>query len=493
MKNIYFATAIFIILFTLQSCDERLAEINRNPNAVTELDPEYLFSNAILQTFGSAYVRAQFPFGLQYAHYIVGQNVARFVDIYQDNYKHKEYKEVFNDFYYGPIRTLREVIRLTEVGGDYENEVRYSMIKVIEVYNFVRLSDAFGAIPYIQGGLGQEDILRPEFDQVEDIYKHGISVLEDAIMIIESADSENGFPGADPLYENDLEQWVRFANSLRLRLAMRMRFADKDNAEAKIVECLGKPLIEDITSNAKHQYNAGDITEFHNPINNPVISYFNSRASEMMVETLRSLNDPRLELFVNTNELGEYVGVKNGLSDAKLGEQNFTLASKPSDLLVGRGAASSILTASEVWFLRAEAALFNIISGDANDLYQMGIRTSLEQWEVADTTIDKYLTEPHTTLAGTQEEMFEQIGLQLWIGLTPDGFEGWTNIRRTGYPQIAQRTEPDHELGATNGILPKRMKYPTNEININRDNYNKAIELQGPDEILTPLWWDIRD
>lgn len=113
---------------------------------------------------------------------------------------------------------------------------------------------------------------------------------------------------------------------------------------------------------------------------------------------------------------------------------------------------------------------------------------------VSQEDIDDYLTNATSAnLSGTQEEKFEQICTQLWISFMSNEFEGWSNIRRTGYPKIPVRTEPMFSIGVTNGEMPSRLKYPSSEVNINNENYLKAINEQGPDEITTPLWWDVRN
>ena len=152
------------------------------------------------------------------------------------------------------------------------------------------------------------------------------------------------------------------------------------------------------------------------------------------------------------------------------------------------------MAAAEIWFLRAEAALFGIGNGgDANELYQAGILRSLEQWTVSQAEADAYLAgNAYATLTGSQEEQFEQICTQLWFSFLSNEVEGWSNMRRTGYPVLPERTAPDFSLGVTNGAHPTRLKYPVSETNINRENNLKAVEEQGPDEILTPLWWDVR-
>ncbi|MCT4586692.1 MAG: SusD/RagB family nutrient-binding outer membrane lipoprotein [Carboxylicivirga sp.] len=493
MKTLYIFLTIGILL-VFGACDDRLDEVNTNPNSLNSIDPEYLFSSAVLATNGGrSFVGVQWPFGLQYGHFYVGNNIPRFVDNYYDNYTESFYSEPFNSFFHDPIRHIKEVIRMTRPGGKYENKVRYAIAKVIESYNYIRLADSFGAVPYQEGGYGQEDILYAKYDQVEDIYKMIFDELALSIATMKTADPKDAFPGADPLYENDLDKWVRFANSLRLRMAMRVRFVDNSLAQKTITECLNEPLIEENADNAKRLYTDGDRGEFHNPIHYFIRIYYTVKASEMLVETLKGKDDPRLTMFVRPNSDGEYLGLPNGLSDESLKEWDMDKMSIPTDTLVGRGATAYMLTASEVNLLRAEAALFNLSDEDAQSLYAKGISEALKQWEIDESLISEYLAGSEATLAGTQEEQFEQIATQMWIGFLPDGFEAWTNIRRTGYPVIEQRTAPKYDLGATNGILPKRFRYAANETNLNGENYVKAIEVQGPDEVLTPLWWDVRD
>jgi len=493
MKKVYIILSLGITLL-LGACDDRLEEVNTNPNSQNEIDPEYLFSSAVLSSSGGrSYVGIEWPFGLQYGHYYVGNNIPRFIDNYYDNYTESFYNEPFNAFFSGPIRHIKEVLRMTEVGGEYENHVRNSVAKIMESYNYIRLTDAFGAVPYVEGGYGQKEILYPKYDQVEDIYKMVFDELEKAIDLLKDANADDAFPGADPLYENDLEQWGRFANSLRLRMAMRVRFVEPELTKTIVGECLQEPLIEENVDNAKRLYQDGDVGEFHNPINYFIRIYYTVKASEKIVEALKEKGDPRLEIFIRPNVDGDYIGLPNGLSDASLAEWDMEKMSIPTDTLVGKGATAYLLTASEVNFLRAEAALFNMSNEDPDVWYKKGIKEALKQWEIDEALITNYLASNEAILSGTTEEQFEQIATQLWIGLLPDGFEGWTNIRRTGYPVIPQRTAPMYDLGATNGVLPKRFRYAANETNLNGENYLKAMELQGPDEVLTPLWWDVRD
>ncbi|RIJ50568.1 SusD/RagB family nutrient-binding outer membrane lipoprotein [Maribellus luteus] len=496
MKAIKIGFLLVVLLVFNTACDDEFEKTNTNPNAVTKIDPEYLFANACLQTMrGNGNKYLQFPFATQYAHIYSGQNNSMFIDRYYDNFTSHEYRDVFEGFYYGPIRHVQEVLRLTKPGGDYENPVRYAMARIIAVMNLVQLSDAFGSIPYRDGGLGQEGNLYPEYDSVETIYKDALDELKNAITVLNTASSADGFPGADPIFSNNLENWRRFANSLRLRYAMRIRFVteEKSYAENIIKECLAAPLIEENSQNVVNENQDSDIGEFQNPVYSHY-DYWKWKMSAFFVDRLKLLNDPRLEVFVKPNTAGEFVGLPNGLSNSALPDWDLNTVSSPADNLVGKAAPFYFMSAAEIWLLRAEAALAGISQENANQLYQTGIRKSLEQWQVDETIIDTYLAEnTNSTLNGSTEHRFEQVCTQVWISVLPNAMEGWNTIRRTGYPKIQQREAPDFDLGITNGNLPVRLRYPSSEVNINHSNYLKALEMQGEDLITTKLWWDVKN
>ncbi|WP_175549962.1 SusD/RagB family nutrient-binding outer membrane lipoprotein [Mariniphaga anaerophila] len=490
-KNSWFL--LILMLFFTTNCDDKFEEINTNPNSVTSIDNEYLFANSVLETFrGDGQKFLQYPFGSQYAHIYTGGNNALFVDRYFDYFESVEYKYVFEGFFYGSIRLVEEVLRVTQPGGEAENEVRFAMAQVVSMINYARLADSFGSIPYKQGGVGQTGVLYPEYDSVESIYKDMMDRLKEITALLNTADPTLGYPGADPLYNNDMKKWARFANSFRLRLATRARFADPDYTKKVITECLAHDLIEDNDQNAVNKNQDSDIEEFSNPVYSHY-GYWKWNMSELLVNFLKSNNDPRLPLFVKPNSNGEFVGLPNGLSDEYLLNWNSDNISAPTDLLVGKAAPTYLMAAAEIWFLRAEAALFNLVPGDADELYKTGIRKSFEQWGVPPNQIVAYLTEAeNATLKGSQEEMLEQISTQMWISFMSNPVEAWSNIRRTGYPRIQKRTAPEFSLGDTNGLLPTRLKYPTSEININNQNYLKAVAEQGADNISTPIWWDVQ-
>ena len=281
---------------------------------------------------------------------------------------------------------------------------------------------------------------------------------------------------------------------MRLRLAMRARFADPKNSATVIAECMTEPFIETNDGNFGLQHEESEDADLYNPWYN-VRQSQNFKMSDMFVEWLKKTNDPRLEILVDTTSAGEYKGFINGLNDIKAAEYIWNDYSNPKPILYSKSQPQYIMCASEVWFLRAEAALFKLASGDANELYQKGIRSNMELWNVATLDIDNFLAnETETTLNGTDENKFRQIATQMWIAFVPNFTEAWSNIRRTGYPVIAQRTDATiYDLGVTNGILPKRFKYSSSEYLTNDANVSDAVARQGADLIGTPVWWDVRE
>jgi hypothetical protein len=268
---------------------------------------------------------------------------------------------------------------------------------------------------------------------------------------------------------------------------MRLRYADNTLSKKVVDECLAEPLMENPSDDASMIQTEGNGNSWYSyKTGYPLI-----KVSEMMIDQLSSTSDPRLSVFVSKNADGKYIGQLNGLNDIAFGGSKFESKSNMGDAISSKDSKYYVMTAAETWLLRAEAALaYNGDAGKANDYYQKGIETSLTQWEVDVTDILNFLAGPTGTLTGTTKQMEEQIGTQMWIALTPDYFEGWSYIRRTGYPVIEERKALNLERGVTKGLMPSRFKYASQELSTNGTNVQEAIDRQGPNSIATPVWWD---
>src|SRR5690606_7205409 len=147
-----------------------------------------------------------------------------------------------------------------------------------------------------------------------------------------------------------------------------------------------------------------------------------------------------------------------------------------------------VMNAAEVYFLRAEAAFANITGEDANQLYRMGIQTSMEQYEVSPNEITGFLNQPVGNLNGTEEAQFEQIINQKYIATFFQHHHGWAEFRRTGYPEVWIGSDQ----GVTGGQIPRRLTYPNDEYLKNEENVREAASRMGGDELMTKVWWDAR-
>lgn len=530
-----------IILFSgsliMPSCQERLDEMNKNPNALTIIRPEYLFTHAVRETFRTGHHRLQADFGSQYAHLAVSDSWDRTTDTYDLGHLRGDVTQsVFKDRYKNAIKYCNDIFTITAEDGDYPNVLQSALADVVAVMNFALLTDLFGDVPYFEGAKGKEGIFLPKYDKQEDIYADMVARLEASITTMKSGDFADAFPGADPLYNNDKDKWIRFTNSLRLRLAMRARFADAGKYEPIIENCLAEDLIESNDQSACLEHYDSEIEDLQNPwyekYKDRVESkLYNFNVSEKFVDWLRHTNDPRLGVLVTKATLSDeyiawltinndprleyvtdpenaYFGMRNGLNtesrdgseDITVGGEEFVVKFWPrkdmSTLTLAVLAKDQLLnymTASEIWFLRAEAALFSIGTNGpekANEFYQKGIEMAMMQWDIDPTD---YLTNSsEANLEGTEEEMFEQISTQMWVAFVPNYIEAWFNIRRTGYPVIEQRTSPELSRGVTNGYMPRRLVYPqTTERAINSVNMQMAIDrMGGQDKFDIPVWWD---
>ena len=480
-------------MLLLNGCYSDFQDMNKNPNALTTINNEYLFSNAVKKTFLD--VRTEWKlmlhFGSQYSYfYVVPHNTTRPHDTYKDNLYTEDYFDIFSSSYIGPLKLANEVIRLTQKEGEQENELRNALAQVVAIVNYGRLTDLFGDIPYLEGGWGREGILSPAYDAPQSIYEDMMNRLKNFLETMENGDPKNAYPGFDPLFDNDLDAWVRFTNSFRLRLAMRARFADPSFCEGVIQECLQGDLIEKNEENAQ-------MVRYDNPdlYNNWdwVYHMLPWKMSRKLVDWLKNTDDPRLQAWVEPTPFGEYRGVLNGLTDLEFSKVYWDSISGPTPALYARDMPVYFLCAPEVKFLHAEAALMHLDAGDANSYYQEGIRLAMEQWNIPDTAIDHYINEvAEATLSGEDENRLRQISTQKWLSFATNYIQAYTSIRRTGYPEIPRRTDPWLDPGVTNGYLPKRFKYPKKEVAINQEHVEEAVKRQGPNEISTPVWWDVK-
>lgn len=386
--------------------------------------------------------------------------------------------------------------------------IQLALATVLKVATMHQVTDYYGPIAYSQTGSVAGNL----YDSQEEVYKQFFDELDGAITTLEPY-AEAGtiiLEDYDLVYGGSVAKWVQFANSLRLRLAMRVVYADetlaKTEAEKSISSTGGL-----ITANSGNAVVSGP---GHHPLYEINVN-FNDADTQMNASLdcyLNGYNDPRTFKIVKAASDGKFHGVRNGISPAdwtpyKNGAGNVSAPNATAYNVCWMNAA-------EVAFLRAEGALRGWdMGGTAKDFYEQGIALSFEEWRatgaesyIADATstpaafVDNVASNsaaaPSTvTIAWDDAADFEgklaKIGTQKWIALFPNGCEGWAEYRRLHYPVLLVPVN-----NYSNGIVDtnqqmRRVPYPVSEQSDNPDGYASGVAaLGGADNAGTRLWWD---
>lgn len=453
------------------------------------------------------------------------------------------------------IGGLDNFMRLTEAGGEFENKYMFAIGQIMRGLYFQMFTDVFGMIPYTEAT--NPDITLPKFDDQRTIYQGLIAELDEAMATIGDATrtgaNVDDVAENDIFCNGDLQKWKRLANTLKLRIAMRAHGAQgADFAAAAITSALNTDLLENESDNVLMPKD-NTISQWTSASYGDVWYNFGTGSDwtvgKTLIDALRNNNDPRLPLYAKPAKGGTVViekpdgpeaerhdkrvnyivnvlteaGVEFTKTDLEDGDVQITVPenmyfvgqptringrtnsymayeffSTPAEDIIraknsGYIREELVMSSAEAYFLRAEAAVRGLGSGDANSLYQEGIRQAMKFWGVGDGDIETYIsTEPMAQLGGTQEEQIEKIATQRWIAAYTDGFEAWAIVRDMGYPaELAQGvTDPDiFGLGDINGKYPQRLRYGNSARNTNTSNYNTAVSQQGSDTQETKLWW----
>lgn len=480
--NIRKLTAFLMIILFGSACTKNFEEINTDPVLITKdiIQPSMLFTAVLKNSIFSTYNNNVFK---EYCGYYSNQASG---NIFQD----QDWSGPFA--YGGNLINIAEVIRLTAANPKLVNQ--NAMARIWKVWLFQQLTDAYGDVPYFEALLPVEGVVnQPKYDTQKAIYTDMLKELKEAVAQLNTDPALTSFGNADLLYSGNVDKWKRLGNSLRLRLATRIRFADVGLAKQHITEVITAPLIDNNTLNAKLITINGTDVNNRNPLYNSDVSgnYYPMWVSFTVTQELLKRNDPRLTIYANPAKDGVagYRGRPIALQGAeKLRYGDNATATLPSFF---RDAVYPIMVmnAAEVYFLRAESALAGMSSENAEVMYRNGITASLAQYGVSASASAAYLGSPAATLAGTTEGNLEDIIVQKWLAMYHQSTEAWAEFRRTGYPKIWT----GGEKGSTDGNIPRRLTYPVSEYSRNQANVTEAASrFSGGDKMMSRIWWDAK-
>lgn len=478
MKYAYTKLLLFgWLLLSVSACKKGLVETNSNPNAAQNAQPDYLLT-ATSKITADAYWGADNNFN---SSLLIVQHWAKIQYTEPDRYifSNSSFTSLWNTLYSQSITNLNTIIQLAEA---QQNNNYKGVALVLRSWAFQLLTDQYGDIPYKQAGTINE-YLTPAYDSQKDVY---FGLLDDLKEAQAALDPAGKAIGGDLIYKGNIALWKKFANSLRLRIALRIADREPEKAKGVLADIAaeGGAFISDNAEIAQLIY-------FDSPNQNPASAWFDTRddyrVSKTITDKLAQLNDPRLAVYASKTQAATptgYVGIPNGLTNGDANNLGFAKTSRPGTYFIAPHAPAVIISYAEVLFSRAEAAARGFTSEDAADLYTQAIKVSLRQYAIAEPDIETYITQPALTY--NPSEYKKSIGEQKWIALYGQGLEAFAEWRRLDYPTLQPAV-----AGVLNGQIPLRFIYPGTEQALNQQNYKTAVSSQGADLLTTKLWFDV--
>lgn len=472
---------------------------------------------------------------------------------YGDVWSGQRWKHFYTDRS-SEYRTLLRAYKFNENADKYKNLFYATRI----YYAFLALAntDTYGDMPfkeYVQAKVPETNNVA--YNTQKEVYDAMFRMLEQAVDSIQPNDaSQVGYSTDDICYKGDWKKWLRFANTLRLRLALRISNVDPERAKEEAQNALNNQYglmesnddnMEIVPKYAPVEKGGTDDGGNENPLvmcsvcyngesvmSKDLENFYRNESEggeEYKIKTGRNSYvtkkiDPRClvswyrgNMTDNTLSAGEdsqkedFVGCERGAQAPliDMGTLKYSLTrtapktfGKKFDpnYFFSRERAYLLLGYAESLFLRAEAALRSWtalgLTASAEEYYKQGIQASMDYYQIDKTKAANYIAGDKAITGkvfqgGDKEKQLEAIITQKWMAIFPNGNEGWADFRRTDYPALANQLSNFSGGDVPEGKMIKRILYP------NSENSNKYFtshpELQQMNTQGTRLWWDVAD
>jgi len=414
---------------------------------------------------------------------------------------------------YKVLNNLQEIISLNTdaatkdivtANGAGRNATQIAISRVLKSYAYYALTDVFGNVPYDSYGNNDADFqalqqnpdnITPKYASQEKIYTDILKELQEAGDTLLQYASENTFGVSDIIYAGDNQKWAKFANSLRLRFATRLKDKNLTLYQSEFADALSKGVFESNADNAVYQYSVASPNEAPYYRATVTANRKDFAISSVFINLLKGENtelpvvDPRLYVYAAKNNAGNYVGLPYGLTEAQAGKFSATNVSLPGAVYSAASYAEVLQEYAEVQFLISE------YNGWSQSNYENGVRASLEKWGVSTADANTYIA---SLPVASQRNVLNQ----KYIALFTQFLEGWSEYRRTGFPDFLVKKDDVIFSGTIDGSavsytfsplygdggVPARLYYPVKEQTVNKTSYQEAIADQGNDVIETKLW-----
>lgn len=414
-------------------------------------------------------------------------------DILQRNVADNTWRILYRDV----LRDLKEAHDITAAESTVtaaEEKVKQNKLAVIEVltvYAYSVTVDIFGDVPYSEA-LNPVTHPSPKYDDAETIYADLFERLNSAIDNITT--TSGSFGGNELIYSGNMGSWKKFANSLKLRMAITVADAPglASLAQTSAEEAVAGGVFESTDESATLHYLATQPNT--NPLYEDLVTSgrYDFIAAEPFVDYMNTLNDPRRPFYYIPAPDGTFTGgpYAQGGDFAEFSSPGDPLdESLPNTVLLNPTLEGILMNYTEVEFYLAEAVERGwSVGGLAADHYNNAITSSILYWGGNTADALAYLAQPSVNYLTAGTSWQEKLGNQEWIGFYNRGFEAWTSYRRLDFPQLVA---PSNAAAAAEGEVPKRFTYPVLEQTLNGSNYNAASTAIGGDKLKTHVFWDI--
>jgi hypothetical protein len=476
MKNYKIILSLSLIAL-VSSCTRDLTSLNEDPKNPPVVFSYSLFTNAeknLARTLASSNVNLNiFRLITQYWQETTYLGESRY-DLNTRNIPSNAWQALYRDV----IKDLEAARSLIprDVKDPAVQKNQIAQLDILEVYAYYYLVTTYGNIPYTKAM--NIDSVFPKYDDAKTVYNDLMRRLDADIAALDPAIA--GFGSADIIYGSDINAWLRFANSFKMKMALTIADDDPGKAATAAQQAVQAGIFTSNAHNAKFVFKASPPNT--NPLWEDLVQSGRKDfvANSTIIYYMDSLHDSRMPLYFTVDATGGYSGGNPGESSS------YGKFSKPDEKLVNPEYPHTLLDYAEVKFLLAEARARGFsVGGSAEQHYEDAITASFLDWGASATDAADYLAQDEVNWATAGGDFRQKIGIQKWIALYNRGWDSWLEWKRFDYPQL----QPAYKA---NSEIPVRFTYPVNEQNYNTRNWEEAAAALGGDGdvVETKLWYD---
>ncbi len=537
MKNLkifHLLTAVIglvSLMMSFTSCTDEFADYNTNKAALMAVGPKEmagLFSRTQMEGVNwlttDNYSRMSSTMANHFCGYVACGIQAQEQNVMRTGWQNSGFNGIYSSAY-PPIQSILDISK------NGFNDAAYGVALIWKVFLMHRMTDLWGPVPYSDAGNAKAIVA---YESQKDVYYKMLADLTSAVDILNAALQKtpglNIFGVGDMIYNGDVSKWIKFGNTMRLRLAMRLSNVDPDKAQAEAEAAVKGSLMETNADDALMAVNRWASGGNGMP---RMESFYQDVMSTSMESILKGYNDPRMQEFfspvspanitdafpaeLRSNANG-YHGMANGFEPAQF--VYFKAYSKTGPRFKDGNqlvTPINIINAAETHFLKAEGVWrnWNMGGGTAQQHYEKGIEISIKQWRGASfpaASITEYingtslpvapenfpyndppLTNIPVKFSTDKAKQYEQIMTQKWLALYPISFEAFAEYRRTRFPKLyMKKYSANANVNPAIGQIVTRLPFVDNEKATQPEEIARAtVLLGGPDLETTPVWWDV--